>query len=76
MVVMYQPEKDGPTRTRLTVGGNWIVYHDDVSMPTVEMMTVNMHLNSVILTKEAQYCTFDIKDFYLNTPMSDRSICN
>ncbi len=45
-------------------------------MPTVEMMTVNMHLNSVILTKEAQYCTFDIKDFYLNTPMSDRSICN
>jgi hypothetical protein len=54
---------------RLTVGGNQIVYHGDVSMPTVKMMTVKMYLNSVISTKGAQYCTFDIKDFYLNTPM-------
>jgi hypothetical protein len=37
--------------------------------PTVEMMTVKMHLNSMILTKGAQYCTFDLKDFYLNMPM-------
>jgi hypothetical protein len=28
-----------------------------------------MHLNSVISTKGARYCTIDIKDFYLNTPM-------
>ncbi len=35
----------------------------------VEMMTVKMHLNSVISTKEAHYCTIDLKDFYLNTPM-------
>jgi hypothetical protein len=33
------------------------------------MMTVKMHLNSVISTKGAQYCTIDLKDFYLNTPM-------
>jgi hypothetical protein len=32
-------------------------------------MTVKMHLNSVISTKGAQYCTIDLKDFYLNTPM-------
>jgi hypothetical protein len=38
-------------------------------MLTVEMITVKMHLNSVILTKGVQYCTFDLKDFYLNTPM-------
>ena len=41
----------------------------DVSTPTVEMMTVKMHLKSVISTKGAQYCTIDLKDFYLNTPM-------
>jgi hypothetical protein len=35
----------------------------------VEMMTVKMHLNSVISTKGAHYCTIDLKDFYLNTPM-------
>jgi len=28
-----------------------------------------MHLNSVILIKGAQYCTINLKDFYLNTPM-------
>ena len=30
---------------------------------------LKMHLNSVITTKGAQYCTFDKMDFYLNTPM-------
>ncbi len=33
------------------------------------MMTMKMHLNSMISTKGAQYCTFDLKDFYLNMPM-------
>jgi hypothetical protein len=35
----------------------------------VEMMTVKMHLNSMISTKGVQYCTFNLKDFYLNMPM-------
>ena len=68
-VVTYRPEKEDPNRTRLTVGGNRIVYPGDISPSTVEIMTVKMHLNSVISTKGAKYCTFDIKDFYLNTPM-------
>jgi len=51
------------------MGGNRIVYPGNVSTPTVEMMTVKMHLNSVISLKGARYCTIDIKDFYLNTPM-------
>ena len=33
------------------------------------MMTVKMHLNSVISTKGAQYCTIDLKYFYLKTPI-------
>ncbi len=56
-VVTYQPVKDDPNRTRLNVGGNRIVHHGNVSTPTVKMMTVKMHLNSVISKKGAQYCT-------------------
>ncbi len=52
-VVTYQPEKDDPNQTRLAVGGNWIVHHGNVSTTIGEIMTVKMHLNSVILTKGA-----------------------
>ena len=54
---------------RLTIGDNRIVHHGNVSTPAVKMMTVKMHLNNVISTKGAQYCTFNLKDFFLNTPM-------
>jgi hypothetical protein len=33
------------------------------------MVTVKIHLNSVVSTKSARYCTIDLKDFYLNTLM-------
>jgi hypothetical protein len=33
------------------------------------MITVKLHLNSIISTKLARYCTIDLKDFYLNTPI-------
>jgi hypothetical protein len=31
---------------------------------------ISCHLNSVISTKGARYCTIDLKDFYLMTPMA------
>jgi hypothetical protein len=34
------------------------------------MATVKLHLNSVISTKGARYCTIDPNDFYLMTPMA------
>jgi hypothetical protein len=68
-VVTYRPEKDAPNQTQMTVGGNRILFPGNVSTPTVELLTVKMHLNSVISTPGARYCTFDIKDFYLMTPM-------
>jgi hypothetical protein len=34
------------------------------------MVTVKIHLNSIVSTKGARYCTIDLKDFYLNTPMA------
>jgi hypothetical protein len=66
--VSYPPEKDDPNRTQLTVSGNLTYVFGDVSTPTVDMVTVKLHLNSsVISTKGARYCTIDL--IYLNTPM-------
>jgi hypothetical protein len=36
------------------------------------LVTVKIHLNSVISTKGARYCTINLKDLYLNTPMVHR----
>ncbi len=68
--VNYPPEKDNPNQTRLTVGGDRVNYPSDCSMPTVDMVMVKLHLNSVISTKRARYCTIDLKDFYVMTPMT------
>jgi hypothetical protein len=34
------------------------------------MVTVKIHLNSVVFTKGARYCKIDLKDFYVNTPLA------
>ncbi len=51
------------------MGGNLVHYPGDCGTPTIDMITVKLHLNSVISTKNKSYCTIDVKDFYLNTPM-------
>jgi hypothetical protein len=67
--VNYRPEKADPNQTRLTVGGDRVNYPGDCGMPTAGMVMVKLHLNSIISTKGARYCTIDLKDFYLVTPM-------
>ena len=69
VVVDYRPEKSDPYLTRLTVGGNLIVYPSDCGTPTVDLLTVKLLINSVVSTQGAKFLTIDIKDFYLNTPM-------
>jgi hypothetical protein len=68
--VNYCPKKDDPNCTHLTASGDRVNFPGDWGMPTVDMVTVKLHLNSVILTKGARYCTIDLKDFYLMTPMT------
>jgi hypothetical protein len=51
------------------VGGNLLHYPGNCGTPTVDMITVKLHLNSVMSTKNAHHCTIDLKDFYLNTPI-------
>jgi hypothetical protein len=68
--VNYCPEKANPNCTCLTVGSNCITYPRDCGTPTVDMVMVKIHLNSIVSTKGAHYCTINPKDFYLNTPMA------
>ncbi len=65
----YHQEKEDPNHTCVTVGGNLLHYPGGCGTPTIDMITVKLHLNSVVSTKNACYCTIDLMDFYLNTPM-------
>jgi hypothetical protein len=51
------------------VGGDKVEYPGEVSTKTADLATAKILLNSVLSTPEAKFCAFDIKDFYLNTPM-------
>ena len=56
-------------RVRGTVGGDRIHYDGDVAAHTAEMSTVKILLQSVV-SDNANFMTVDIKDFYLNTPLT------
>ena len=69
-VCELKPNKKEINRTRLTVGGDRINYPGECSTPTADLVLIKTHLNSVISTKDAKCVMFDVKDFYLNTPMT------
>ena len=69
LVVDYRPTKSDPNRTRLTVGGNVLVFDGDLYTETTDIISVKMLLNSVLSTPGAKFLTLDIKNFYLGTPM-------
>jgi hypothetical protein len=68
---LVRPKKtEEPNRTRLVVGGDRVHYPFDAGMPTADLLTVKLLINSVISTPGARFFTMDIKNFYLCTPMS------
>ena len=69
LVVTDRPQKANPRRVRITVGGDRLDYPFDISTRTAGLSTAKILFNSVVSTPNAKFCTMDIKDFYLNTPM-------
>jgi hypothetical protein len=69
VVCKVRPEKDDPDRTRITIGGNRICYPGDVGTRTAPLELVKLMINSVLSRKNAKFCTFDIANFYLGTPL-------
>ena len=64
-----RPQKEEVNRTRLTFGGGNLQIDMNCGTPTESILTINILLNSIISTPGANVLVFDLKDFYLNTPM-------
>ena len=69
LIVTDRPQKANPRRVGITVGGDRLNYPFDISTRTAGLSTAKILFNSVVSTPNAKFCTMDIKDFYLNTPM-------
>ena len=57
---------------RLTVGGDKLEYPKETSSPATSLIESKLIANSVISnhkSKNARFCSLDIKDFFLSTKM-------
>ena len=69
VVCKVRTEKADPDRTRITIAGNRICYPGDVGTKTAPLELVKLMINSVLSRQGAKFCTFDISNFYLQTPL-------
>ena len=69
IVVDYRTQKTDPYRVRITVRGNLIKFPGITTTTTVDMISSKLFWNSVLSTPRACYTCFDVKDFYLQTPI-------
>ena len=55
----------------MTVGGDKLDAFQDIHSPTIDITNTKIHQNSTISDahRGAQYCTVDVKDFFLNSTM-------
>ena len=51
------------------MGGDKIKSPIDYGIPTADLLTVKLLLNSVVSTNGAKFVTLDIKNFYIKSPM-------
>ena len=69
MVYKVRPEKSNPNRTRITIGGNRVTFPGDVGTHPASLELVKLVFNSVLSRPGAKFTTFDICNFYLQTPL-------
>ena len=70
MVCKVRPEKSNPNCTRITIDGNRITFPSDVGTPTESLGLAKLVFNSVLSRPGAKFITFDIWNFYLQTPLN------
>ena len=70
MVCKVRPEKSNPNRTRITIGGNLITFLGDFGTLNESLELAKLVFNSVLLRHGAKFATFNIWNFYLQTPLN------
>jgi hypothetical protein len=70
-VCEVRPEEDDPNHTGITIGGNRICYPGDVGTNIALLELLKLLLNNILSWKCACFSSIDLKNFYLDTPMSD-----
>ena len=71
LVVDIRPLKEEKFRVRVTVRGDKLNFVGDDSSVAASLSTVKLLLNSVISTKDAEFLTADIKDFFYGSVLPD-----
>jgi hypothetical protein len=66
-----RPKKEVPERVRWTGGGDRVQYDGNTNTQTADLITVKTLIHSTISTPNARAICFDLKDFYLGTPMDE-----
>ena len=69
LVCLVRPEKANPNRTCITFGGKRIFYPGNVGTKTTSLDLFKLVLNRVLSRKDANYVTFNISNFCLQTPL-------
>ena len=70
MTCTVLPPKEDLNCTRITIGGNHICYPGDMGTPTASLELFKLIINSILSKRGVLYATFDIKKFYLGTPLN------
>lgn len=73
MVCDIRPKKNDVHRTRLTVGGDRLIYPGNPTAPAASLIETKIMINSVLkdAAKGARFHTADIKDFFLQSILLD-----
>ena len=72
VVCAFRPKKEVPRQVRFVAGGDQVEYEGSTYTKTANLTTVKIHLNSVLLTKNAQHVTGDLKNLYLMSNMEPK----
>ncbi len=70
VVCEVRPEKDDPNHIQITIGGNCICYPGNVGTNTALLELLKLLVNSVLSWKGACFSSTNLKNFYLDTPMT------
>ena len=69
IVADYRPQKNDPNRVRIAAGGNLLMYPEELSTQTSDLITTKILWNSVLSTKGAKFMAINMKNICLGTPM-------